>query len=427
MSKMVQSVGRVGWCALAALVGGSLLMGCRDEPPSPGGASGSASAVHGRAGEGDPARARGQRVSPEAQKRFRVEVCAFGTLGLLDVRDAYLKSLGGAEPGPKKIPVVALDSSAAETPAADAKAAADAGAPKGPPSVAKAPPSVAAPTPSGSASAPPAPPTKLPPSWMVSSTLPFAQAVRSCSIAKKLAQPPSPELDGEMDRYEQFVLGLDKLLVEARDYYQAKTYETDGFKRGKELHAELIKAFAGLDERVTALGTAVETWHKQLGPATDKLDEAGQLSDKAVDEARALTLLLLGKPEPTKEALGAAIDKVKAATDALEAAGSKDPQAVHPQIMVPALRELLDKAAVAQQQLDGKALTARAVHDVAGRYAGALDASQRALTRLFGVHGGKGRPRLESGPAGRRPPQFRPVPPAGPGPETPPPVAPAEH
>ena len=425
MSKRVQSFGRVGCCALAALVGGCLLMGCRDEPPSPGGASGSASISHGRVGEVDPSRTRGQRVSPEAQKRFRVEVCAFGTLGLLDARDAYLKSLGGAEPGPKKIPVVTIDASAADTPAADGKAAPDAGAAKGLPSVAKAPPSVAAPTPSGSAAAQPAVPPKLPPPWMVASSLPFAQALRSCSIAKKLAQPPSPELDGEMDRYEQFATGLDKLLTEAHDYYQAKTYETDGFKRGKELHAELTKAFAGLDERVTALGTAVETWHKQASPGTDKLDEAGELGEKALAEARALTLLLLGKPEPSKEALQAAIDKVKVATDALEALGGKDPQAAHVQLLTPALREMLDKAAVAEQQLEGKALSARAVHDVAGRYAGALDAAQRALTRLFGGHGGKGRPRLEAGPGGRRPPQLRPVPPSGA--ETPPPNAPAER
>jgi hypothetical protein len=399
---MAQSFARSSWWVLLAL-GATLFAGCRDEPPSPAGASARASASTKRLNpELDATKGRGQRVSPEAQKRFRVEVCAFGTLGLLDVRDAYLKSLGGAEPGPKKIPSFGIAEATPSAPS-DAKAPPKGGESPKPP--AKPAPS-AAPTAGGSASAGPVTAPKAPP-WLVSTTLQFSQVLHACTIAKKLAQPPAPELDGEMERYDQAVTELGKLVAEARDYYLSKSYEADAFKRGKELHAQLVKAFAGLDARVSALGTAVEGWHKQLPKPPDALDPNGELSEKAVDEARALAVLLSSKPEPTSDALKQAIERVKTATDALEGAGAKDTAAPHPLLVVPALHELLDKAAVAQQQLDSKALTARAIHEVAGRYAGTVDASQRALARVLGVRGLKGRPRPEGGP--RRTPDLRPV------------------
>jgi hypothetical protein len=411
MSKMAQSFARSSWWALVAL-GAVLLAGCRDEPPSPAGASGSAASSGKRANpEGDAARGRAQRVSPEAQKLFRVEVCAFGTLGLLDVRDAYLKSLGGAEPGPKKIPSFGIDQGATAAPS-DGKAPAKSG--EGAQAPGKPAPS-STPTASGSASTQPQTPPRLDTSWLVSSTLPFNQALHSCTIAKKLAQPPAPELDAEMERYDQAVTEIHKLVVEAHDYYQGKNYESDAFKHGKELHAQLVKAFAQLDERMSALGTALEAWHKQLPKTPDTLDANGQLSESAVGEARALAVLLLSKPEPTPDAVKQAIDRLKSAADALEAAGAKDAAAPHPLLVAPALRELLDKAAVAQQQLESKALTPRAVREVAGRYAGTVDASQRALSRLLGVRGFKGRPRAEGGlhPTPDLRPVRPPPPPAG--------------
>jgi hypothetical protein len=398
MSNIIQSARgrrRGSWWALATL--GLLgLAACRDDPPSPAGAS--ASATNLTRGKPDGLGGRTARISPEAQKRFRVDVCAFGTLGLLDVRDAYVKSLRGAEPGPKKIPDFGITAGDGPEPAA-----------KGP---AKGAEATATATATATASSQPNAPPKLGPSWSVSSTLAFAQALRSCSVAKKLAQPAAPELDGELERYEQFASALHKLVVEAQGYYQAKTYETDGFKRGKELHAELGKAFAELDPRTSALGAAVEAWNKQLPKPSEKLDESGELAQKAMDEARSLTVLLLSKPEPALDAVQQGSDRLKTAVDALDALGAKDPKPVHPQLMVPSLRELLEKATVAQQQLQSKALTPRAVHEVAGCYAGATDAAQRARGRALGARGSKGRPRIEGG--GRPPPDMRPIRPVGP-------------
>jgi len=418
MSKMAQSFARSSWWALLA-VSAALIAGCRDEPPGPAAASSRSAAASAKRINPE---ARPQRVSPEAQKRFRVEVCAFGTLGLLDVRDAYLKSLGGAEPGPKKIPSFGIDQDGAAA-SPDGKPPAKGGEPA---KAAGKPATSAAPSASASAAAQPPAAPKLNQIWLASSTLPFVQALHSCTIAKKLSQPPTPELDGEMERYDQAVTEVHKLVVEAYDYYQSKTYETDQFKRGKELHAQLTKTFAQLDERVGALAAAVEAWHKQMPKIPDTLDSSGELGEKAVAEARSLTLLLLSKPEPTPEALKQAVDRVKAATDALEAAGNKDKDAdggaPQPGVVAPALRELLDQAAVAQQQLDAKTLSPQAIHEVAGRYAGAVDAAQRALSRTFGIRGFKGRPR---GEGGLRPmPDGRPFRPHGPGPGKPAPDKP---
>jgi len=241
---------------------------------------------------------------------------------------------------------------------------------------------------------------------------PFSQAVRECSIAKRMAQPAAPELDAEVARYEEAVVALNKELTDAREYYASKSYEQDDFKRGKELHQELVKAFGTLDERVDALGTAVETWRKQLPPPPDELDSAALLGEKAMAEARALTLLFVAKTEPAVADAHAAAERLLAAIAALSGAGESDTAATYAKTLTPALRELYEAAGRAEQALAKKALLRKDVHELGLKYAAAVEGSQRALAKVVG---GTGKLRVAPGAAKLGPDRPSPGAPIGAG------------
>src|SRR5262245_8769498 len=91
----------------ALLLVATAVAGCGNEKPKPD-PSAAASASGSSSGKGRlnlrTPMAPQVKIDPQATKEYRVDVCYFGTMTLRQAREAYLSSLGGAEPSEKKLP-----------------------------------------------------------------------------------------------------------------------------------------------------------------------------------------------------------------------------------------------------------------------------------------------------------------------------------
>lgn len=378
--------------------------GCRDDvpPPTSNSAKAAKSAKIRSKARADLARGKVRRISPQAMKQYRLDVCRFGTMGLQQVRDTYLASMGDAQPGPDKIPSFGeaekkgeQAKTAAAQPATGAPATAKATDPASPQATAKA---------AGADKA--APGTRGPMPDLRDSRarpIPFAMRmphtryVRSCTIAKKLKQPAVPELDQALEHFEEYVTGVHKALTEAHRYYSRKQHEKDEFKRGKELHGELTKAFETLDEELATFGAAVDGWRAKQTPAPDKLDAAGETAEGLVAEARALTLLVLAKGEKDAEAYKKAMARLTKAQGELEAQHEKDDKAPHPRVLKAPLDAFVEAATTAQTEIEAGKVESKTAIDVAMKFVALTEASHRALARLLNPRSAKPR-----GPGGAR-------------------------
>lgn len=430
---MHTTISRFGVMTTACLV---LAAGCRDDPPPPTVTAQQDTAASSTASQRKRPDARlrdtrGPRVSPEAMKRYRVETCYFGTLGLRYAKDAYLASLGGAEPGPGKIP------SFGEYPEMQPQR----------------------PHPQR-----PDQPHIVPPE----NRLPFIRHVRSCSIAKGLKEPAEPELDAALTEYERYVVGLNRNLMEANRYYQRKQQEKDEFKRGQALHKRLIEceepadkpapdkpapdkpapkppvptatatatatasatatatgaptpappkmpcvAFSEMDASFAAFAQAVDKWYQGLQPLKDELDEGGKAADEAIKQARKVVVLLLAAEIDTA-AVDTELGKLEEQLKKLDEAGEKDKRSPFPRMVGPELKKLAEAIKKAKEEQQGKALTSKQIHIIGTGMADLIETQHRALARLLRTKEGPGpardlrlqRPRLRVPSAH---PQPRPV------------------
>lgn len=357
------------------------LAGCRDDKPAPGATAPPAIPDIKRDLK---KRAKIERLSPQVMKLYRMEVCYFGGLGLRGTRDAYLASLGEQPPSAQHIPSFGLAEPDEEQPEAD-----DSGDAK---QAASAAPKAATAT-ADAKSAKPLP-SKLDRKRErmkermrrrpFRARLPYTRHIRSCTVAKKLKQPAAPELDAAVDEFEKYAIGLHKIVHEAHRYYERKQYEEDQFKRGKELHDELTKQFAELDDQLGAFEKAYQDWRKKQGPPPDKLDAAGELSEKALAKARALTLLFWAeRGEWDTEAIGKAIASVDEAAEELAKLKEKEASSPYARMVVPHLKRTVDAAKKAAEQVAKGELATDVLFDVTYAYVGAVDANHQALARTL--------------------------------------------
>jgi len=305
------------------------------------------------------------RISPERMKRYRVDACYFGSMGVAVSRDAYLESLGGAEPSANKLPAFG------DFP--DVKPVPDN------PKIKRRAPMIAA-----------------------GRQLPFVRHVRACGIAKSLKQPPAEELDAAIREFDTYISKLNKALLDGKRYYARKTYEKDEFKRGKANHATLAAELPKLDDQLTKLGAAVDKWIAEAAPGDDKLDDAGKAAEAAVADARALTMLFLAdEVDKAKVEEGiAAIDKQR---EALAAMGGDAKQAAHARVVPPKLKKFVD-AATEAAKVSGK-LTALQRYPVTAAMAELVEGNQRSLAQMLRK---RGPARLDTDRARRLIPRLRP-------------------
>jgi hypothetical protein len=251
--------------------------------------------------------------------------------------------------------------------------------------------------------------------------LPFVRYVHSCTLAKNVPGGADPKIDEALKAYEEYVVGLNKVIMQATQYYSRKEYEKDAFAKGKELHKQLTEAFGKLDDQLAKFGTAVQDWRKGTAKLTDEIGPSGETALAAIDEARLLTFAAMVK-EPDAAAIKASIDKISELADKLEKDGEGGAQAAFPRAVGPTLRSFIDAATDAHGAIEGKTLNAVKLYVLTATFTALSEAGNRGVTRhLYSARGGKGPgmgPQLP-----RRPAPGRPRPEAPPAPED---VKPAE-
>jgi hypothetical protein len=113
----------------------------------------------------------------------------------------------------------------------------------------------------------------------------------------KGAQPPLPEVESAAAEYRKALEELDPLVKTADKYYDQKDYKDDKMAKGKELHPQLMNAFAkfeqvskGFEDKVTTLNDQVNA--RQFARLEkDPSRRLQYLSQKSLNEAKSLIKL----------------------------------------------------------------------------------------------------------------------------------------
>jgi hypothetical protein len=233
------------------------------------------------------------KIDPQAMKDYRLDVCYFGTLSLREARDAYLGSMGTAEPSEKKIPSFGVPAQPTPPGAAPAASGAASAAPAAKPAP-KAPAAPSAqPVASGSAAVPPMPmPDRRPDVIM---RAPHERNARACTAAVALKEPAMPEVDAALANYATYAVELAKDITAAHTYYAREEHKKDSFAKGKEYDKKLREGFAKLDDLQSKLGAALTGWRKAHPIDTSKMDEGEKLARAAIEDARSAYELVVFK------------------------------------------------------------------------------------------------------------------------------------
>jgi hypothetical protein len=312
------------------------------------------------------------RIDPQVMKEYRVDVCYFGTLSLREARDAYLASLGTAEPGPGKIPSFG----AAAAPPAPPGGSASAGAPH-------------APTPpvAGSASAAPAGSVGIgalrgprPPSDFLPRP-PHERNARACSVARGLKEPAMPEVDAAVAAFSDFAIELSKDIANATAYYARKDYEGDKFAKGKELHKKLKDGFAKYDELSEKLGAAVAAWRKEHPADLTKMEEGQKEAIVAFEDAR-VAMLAVATKKADAAAFKAATEKLGKSVEPLKARAAKENPDTWAKVVAPAAEDFLKLATELAPKVE-KGLDPEQHVKLVTSFVNLVEAKQRALSRTM--------------------------------------------
>lgn len=300
------------------------------------------------------------RVDPLIMKEYRVDVCYFGTLSLREARDAYLSSLGGAEPGPGKIPSF--------------------GGPPPPPAASASPsaPPAAAPASAGASAGPIRLPPRRPADF--SPRPPHERNARACSVARGLKDPPMPDVDAALVAFSDFAIGLSKEIANATAYYMRKEYEGDKFAKGKELHKTLKEGFAKLDELSDKLGAAATAWRKEHPADVTKMEPGEKEGAQVLEDARTAMLAIAGhKPDPAAFKAGqAALEKSLAVLKARSQTEGADPWA---KLVTPVAEDFAKLVADASPKVTDKSVEPEAYVKLVQGFVNLIEARQRALSR----------------------------------------------
>lgn len=360
--------------------------GCKDDS-APAPAATATPEPSGSTASADPAKTVGKRLGPAGKmdphvmKAYRADVCYFGTLSLKQARDAYVASLGGAEPSADKVPNFGQPKpEEAEKPAADAPQGDD---------KAKDPRGLI---------------TKkaLEARRKASMRAPHERNARSCSVAAGLRTPPVEGLDAVLAEFAPFAVQLAKDLTAASVYYQREQHKEDQFAKGKEYHTKLLAHFEKLDKLHGKLGEEIAKWREAAPPPVDKEPEApAEQTDKdkemAVQNAEARRLgnaafresrevmLMLASAEPDTAAVKEKLAKVTEATEALKKFGSENKENTWPKIMVASLEAFIKAFKDRSEADELKDPSARI--ELINMTTRLIEARHRALTRAFMTRG----------------------------------------
>ncbi len=377
-----------------ALLVASTVVGCSEDKPKPDPSATSATSTATSSGKGRlnlrTPLAPTVKVDPQATKEYRVDVCYFGTMTLRQARDAYLASLGGAEPSDKKLPSFGGAATPGAAPGATAAPGAAPGttakpATPGAPATAAKPATPAAsgaPAASGSAAARPQLPTDGPGRrpFDVALRAPHERNARACSVAAGLKDAPMGEVDAALATYAPFAVELAKQIATATTYYQREEYKKDEFKRGKELHKQLTEGFQKLDEMSDKLGAALDAWRKAHPADPAKMEEGQKLAMAAWGEARDLMLAASAK-KPNVQGFKDATGRLEKSVEALKAYSTSKPTDPWGKMMNPSLEAMLKAAKEADTKVTEKGIDGDTFLVLTNSLVAVVEAKYRALSR----------------------------------------------
>ncbi|WP_437289224.1 DUF3829 domain-containing protein [Sorangium sp. So ce406] len=378
-------------CSIALVLVASGAAGCKEDPPPPQPEPASSAAANkGKANLRTPVSPIA-KVDPQSMKEYRVDACYFGTLSLRQARDAYLASLGKDEPSEKKIPSFGIEDQAKPgdpksllpakplTPTTGAAAPKTTALPPGaaaPKAAAAAPGSSAA---AGAKGAPGKPDERRP--INIGARAPYERNARACTVALSLKEPAMPDVDAALSEYAPFASELAKNIATAANYYQREEYKKDSFAKGKELHAKLLADFEKLDAHSDKLGLAVSAWHASHLPDLSKADEGQKAAITALEDARALMVMLASK-NVDPAAVKTAVQKLETSAAALKAHGSTNQTDPWSKIMVPAFDNFLRDMKAAEPKLTDKGISSPSLFlPVVTGFVSLIEGKHRALSR----------------------------------------------
>ncbi|WP_437690690.1 DUF3829 domain-containing protein [Sorangium sp. So ce176] len=368
-------------CSIALVLVASGAAGCKEDPPPPQPEPASSAAANkGKANLRTPVSPIA-KVDPQSMKEYRVDACYFGTLSLRQARDAYLASLGKDEPSEKKIPSFGLEDQAKP---GDAKSLLPAKPPTpttgaAAPKTTALPPGAAAPKAAAAAAAKGAPGERRP--INIGARAPYERNARACTVALSLKEPAMPDVDAALSEYAPFASELAKNIATAANYYQREEYKKDSFAKGKELHAKLLAGFEKLDAHSDKLGLAVSAWHASHLPDLSKADEGQKAAIAALEDARALMVMLASK-NVDPAAVKTALQKLETSAAALKTHGSTNQTDPWSKIMVPAFDNFLRDMKAAEPKLTDKGISSPSLYlPVVTGFVSLIEGKHRALSR----------------------------------------------
>lgn len=357
-------------CSVALVLAVSGAAGCKDDPPPPQPEPVSSAAPEkGKVNQRTPV-STVARVDPQTTKEYRVDVCYFGTLSLKQARDAYLASLGKAEPSEKKLPSFGVDT------ASNPEGATKGAKPGGPTKDAAA---------TGAKTTPALPASKLTDRRPMNIGLraPHERHARACTVAVSLKNPAMPEVDEVLAEYAPFASDLAKNIAAAMNYYHREEYKKDKFEKGKELHKKLLEGFEKLDAHSEKLGAAVAAWHAAHPPDLANAGEGQKAAIAALEDARALMILLHSKTVDVAAAK-AALEKLEKSTAEFKTYSTSHATDPWAKIMMPAFEKFIAEVKAAEPKLTDKGITSPELHlPVITKFVALVEGKQRSLSRTL--------------------------------------------
>jgi hypothetical protein len=364
------------------------LSGCKEEPPPPqpepaASASSAAAMAKSRAATKSPV-ASVPKIDPKVLKEYRVDLCYAGSTTLRQARDAYLASLGGAEPSAKKVPNFGTAS----------PAAAAGGAATPPPGAPGKPGAPAAPPKAGTSAAPATPPatnagagraalpTEMRKPYDLAMRAPHERNARACTAASAMKEPAMEGVDGAVAEFGPYAVELAKTIVQASTYYQREEFKSDNFAKGKELHKKLVADFEKFDDMSAKLGAAVDAWRKAHPIDTNNMEEGQKLTMAALEDARAAFVLLLPK-EVDVDAYKAAIAKLEKSAEALKTLGTAQPNDSWAKIMGASFDAFIKAAKATGDKLTDKGPDPDTFLTTITSFTSLIESKHRAYTRAM--------------------------------------------
>lgn len=183
------------------------------------------------------------RIDPLTMKLYRAELCLFATLGLRHLREVYLGSLHGAEPG--------------QSPG-------------------------------------------LVPSFDKASHVDHPRQARTCALAFSVKAPAIAAIDEPLAAFGPLAAELAEEIAEGSEYYALEQYERDAFAKGKANHKKLVGLFATLDSGQNALAAGIDAYRAAHPVDLKALEEGERATTLTLDAGHALVLALVGKADSGK-------------------------------------------------------------------------------------------------------------------------------